>query len=381
MNFNSSKTGKEATFLLYEGSYKAIPFNVLLAFLLACDLARNQVPLLNVSIWFLAIFAISIFRYIFAYVCSRKKILQNTLKRNLHIFLLSTLLMGSAWGSCYLMALPYINPLHEFIIILVFGGMSAGSIASLSIYMPAYYAYIIPMFLPVIIYNYSLFDFDRTILATMFALFVIMVAITANLNKNLLNTIILLSTQKESLIKQLKVMSITDSLTNLYNRRYFEEILNRELDKAKHNQHTLSLILIDIDNFKIINDTFGHPYGDILLTKISEYLKKSFPTAPQSLFRVGGDEFAIILTDTPLKEIQSICKSIKQNFQYDFSLHDINLSNYSPIFDQITLSMGVVHVKPGTNASFIEQITNVVDKALYEAKHEGKNQIIVKELA
>ena len=102
-------------------------------------------PYLLVSIWFLAIIIVSLIRWAFCVEILKKmlyegKSQQATLKR----FTYLTLLMGMVWGSCYLITLPYITTLHEFIIILVFGGMSAGSIASLSVYMPAYYAYIYP---------------------------------------------------------------------------------------------------------------------------------------------------------------------------------------------------------------------------------------------
>lgn len=120
--------------------------------------------------------------------------------------------------------LHHISILQEFIIILVLGGMSAGAIASLSVYLPAYYAYILPMFLPVITYNYLTFELDRAMLATMFLLFVLMLVTSARINNLLLNRVFRLSREKQVLIDDLHQLSITDSLTGLYNRRYFESI-------------------------------------------------------------------------------------------------------------------------------------------------------------
>ncbi|MCW8418683.1 GGDEF domain-containing protein [Fluoribacter dumoffii] len=299
-------------------------------------------------------------------------------KKNLLIkFLLLTLSMGVAWGICYLISLTYVSVLYEFIIILVFGGLSAGSIAFLSVYLPAYYAYVFPMFIPVIIYNYLVFNMGRTIFATMFILFILMLLLSAIMNKKLLDKTFQLSQDKETLIYELQITSITDPLTGLYNRRHFEVLLPQELRRAKRNQYPLNLISIDIDNFKLINDNFGHPSGDKVLVSLGSLLTHICKRANDTIFRLGGDEFAAILVNQPLGESVHICHKINNLFKRNL-LNDFK-SKELAILNQVTLSMGIVNIH--FNSSYnMETVINVADKALYQAKKNGKNQIVIEQI-
>ncbi len=294
-------------------------------------------------------------------------------------FVILTFLTGCAWGAGYLMILPYLNEPHEYITILVLGGMCAGAIASLSMYMPAYLAYILPMFIPVIVYNYSFLSVDRTILATMFVLFIIMVIISASINRKLLDENFKLFSEKEKLIDELKVISRTDALTNLYNRRYFEALLPQELNRAKRNKYPLSLISIDIDNFKLVNDHNGHPSGDKLLINFAFLLNQTFKRSSDKVFRIGGDEFALIIVNQPVKKTVAVCKSINEQFKNQILKQSGEFKSDWLQTHQITLSIGIVniHSNYGTN---IEHVINTADKALYQAKQQGKNQIILKKI-
>ncbi|CAM2840084.1 two component response regulator with GGDEF domain [Legionella steigerwaltii] len=371
------KLGKEAIVLLIEGSKKAIPFNIILASLLAL-IIYPHVPFYLVSIWYCGILLISLIRWLFCRHIIKNKLYEVKKQYILITFFLLTLVIGIAWGSCYLISLPYVTELYEFIIILVLGGMSAGSIASLSAYLPAYYAYIFPMFLPVIIYNYSVLDIDRTILATMFSLFIVMLIVSARINKNLLDRTFQLSQDRESLIFELQLISITDPLTGLYNRRHFEVLFPQELERAKRNRYPLNLIFMDVDNFKLINDNFGHLYGDKFLIGIGELLNGVCQRANDTIFRLGGDEFAAILANQPLGEALSICRTISNQFRENLLHGDFNM-NEQTILEQVTLSMGLVNIH-FESSSNIETVISLADKALYQAKKGGKNQIIIEQL-
>lgn len=372
------KLGKEATLLLMEGSKRAIPFNIILASLLALIL-YHQVPFLLISGWYCGILIISFIRWNFC-----RRIIKNNLdpgeKQSILIkFFFLTLLMGIAWGGCYLISLAYVTELYEFIIILVFGGMSAGSVATLSVCLPAYYAYIVPMFLPVIAYNYSVLDMDRALLATMFLLFVVMLLIAAKINMKLLHKTFQLSQERETLIYELQIISITDPLTGLYNRRHFEFLFPLELQRAKRNRYPINLISMDVDNFKLINDNFGHPYGDKFLIGIAELLNSVCQRTNDTLFRLGGDEFAAILANQPLEEALSVCQTINGLFQKKIVHADDSNINDQTILEQVTLSIGIVNIHFDYSSN-IETVINLADKALYQAKKGGKNQIIIERL-
>ncbi|KTD69782.1 regulatory protein (GGDEF domain) [Legionella santicrucis] len=357
---------EEEMIFLFEGALRAIPFNIILALLLTLDLFNNKAPP-QLIIWILFIIVSSIIRWIFCHYVMIKHLYMTP--KILTLFVLLTFLMGAIWGSCYLLMLHHISILQEFIIILVLGGMSAGAIASLSVYLPAYYAYILPMFLPIIIYNYSTFDFDRAILATMFLLFVIMLFTSAKINNLLLNRVFRLSREKQVLIDDLHQLSITDSLTGLYNRRYFESILKTEWGIAQRNHFSIILISIDVDNFKLINDNLEHPYGDHFLIYISELLKSSFRRSNDFICRIGGDEFSVILVNQSVKESLVLCDLFNNKFNQ-------NKPQEKEIMRQITLSMGVAWIKSNYNLQ-IEKLITCADEALYQAKNKGKNKVEV----
>lgn len=369
----------DSIFLLFEGSLRAIPFNMLLALLLAIDLSFQRIPFHWVALWFSAICLISCARWIFCKRHLNNGFQKDNIRTSLIQFLMLTFLMGLTWSFCYGMAIYYLGELHEFITLLVFGGMCAGAIASLSVWFPAYIAYILPMFLPIIIYNYALLDVDRSILATMFLLFIIMLIVNAKLNNELLNKTFKLSHEKEELINELQVLSITDVLTGLYNRRHFEDIIYKEFNRGKRDKYALNLISIDIDNFKLINDTFGHPYGDKFLQYIATLLGQTLARANDIVFRLGGDEFAAILVNVTMDEALECCKKIKENFSQQTNFPDFLLLNSPALFSKITLSIGLVYI-PFDTTSTIANAVIAADKALYESKQEGKNKIIIKKL-
>ena len=362
---------KEEFVLLFEGSIRAIPFNIILALLLAIDLLYNKVPFQLVAVWMLAIILFSFIRWFFCHHVIKMHLYESDYSILIY-FTVLTIFMGSIWGACYLLMLPFISTLQEFIIILVLGGMSAGSIASLSVYLPAYYAYIFPIFLPIIVYNYWLLNVDRAILATMFLLFVSMLLISAKINNYLLNKVFRLSREKETLIDDLHKLSITDSLTGLYNRRYFESILQEEWYKAQRNHYSLVLVSIDVDNFKLINDNFGHPYGDNFLIYIAELLKNYFRRANDIICRIGGDEFSVIIVNQSIQEALAICNSFNAKF-------NDNKPQDKQLMRKITLSMGIVSIQ-FNHESKIENLVTCADEALYQAKKEGKNKMIIKVL-
>ncbi len=356
------KQKEEKSLLLLEGSLRAIPFNIVLSSLLAAILLYHDTPVALVGFWLFSIVLVSLIRWFFCFYVIRKGLLH---KSSLLITFVSlTLLMGTVWGASYWLTLPYLSQPNEFIVILVLGGMSAGSIASLSAYLPAYYAYIIPMFLPVIAYNFYIMNPDRAILALMFLLFIIMLIISAILNHRLLNQSLLLSNEKEKLIDKLHLLSITDPLTGAYNRRHFQSILEQELSKKRTNQSLLTLILVDVDNFKEINDKFGHPHGDRVLIETVQQLKKAFRREHDRLFRLGGDEFCIVLNNQSVQEIISLCQELVKIYP----------SNHMD-GSFITLSIGILPIPVDSKANY-DRIISSVDNALYKAKQSGKAKIV-----
>lgn len=171
--------------------------------------------------------------------------------------------------------------------------------------------------------------------------------------------------------KKLEKLSITDQLTNLYNRRYFDDVFERELNKSKRNKSVLSLILIDIDFFKKLNDTYGHARGDEVLKEVSNCLHSVCKRPNDLAFRVGGEEFTIVITDEDYNCVISLIDILQK------SIHDLKIPNESSLFSNyLTISGGIVSKIP-IQSDTIDSLMKIADERLYKAKKTGRNKIIV----
>ncbi len=169
--------------------------------------------------------------------------------------------------------------------------------------------------------------------------------------------------------KLIEILSITDGLTNIYNRRYFDEIFPKIINNAKRKNELISFLFMDIDHFKQYNDNYGHQKGDEVLIKFAKCLKESLNRSSDFAFRLGGEEFAIVYqTDTKEKAIE-FANIIKNNIEDLKIKHEFNSA--SPY---ITASMGLI-CKNANNID--DKIYKQADDLLYEAKRSGRNQIKV----
>jgi diguanylate cyclase (GGDEF)-like protein len=169
--------------------------------------------------------------------------------------------------------------------------------------------------------------------------------------------------------EDLRRISITDSLTDVYNRRFFQDRLAEELGRAKRHSHALSLIILDIDNFKNYNDAYGHLAGDEVLRVTSAVLKSSVRNI-DVVARFGGEEFAVILPVTEAMAAQDIAERIRHSFASRF------LPDHSALLQgNLSMSLGIACF-PKDSGSVLELIGNA-DKALYRAKLSGKNRVSI----
>jgi len=165
--------------------------------------------------------------------------------------------------------------------------------------------------------------------------------------------------------------SITDSLTRLANRRYFDEALKTEFYRLKRTGSTLSLIMLDVDHFKKFNDTYGHLAGDDCLRQIGTTLKRIVGRVPDIVARYGGEEFVVILPETENVGAETLAERIRNAVEALAIAHSASdISNY------VTVSLGVVTADTSRLAS-PERIVALADEALYSAKKSGRNQLVV----
>lgn len=176
-----------------------------------------------------------------------------------------------------------------------------------------------------------------------------------------------LAIENARLYNILRHKSHTDSLTRLWNHGFFQDQLSTEIDNAQEHQNPLSLIMMDLDNFKKLNDTHGHHTGDIVLKEISKILRESSRTNDYAC-RYGGEEFAIILTQTTKEQGLAIAERIRERVEqhvFEKLPENINL--------KVTLSIGLATYPH--DATSKETLIPEADRAMYKAKFSGKNQV------
>jgi len=181
------------------------------------------------------------------------------------------------------------------------------------------------------------------------------------------------SNNLEEMVEQrteiLKWLSITDPLTGLYNRRYFIEQIELEFKRAKRYNRDLSLLMLDIDHFKAVNDNYGHQVGDIVLRKISSIIINQLRDSDLA-FRYGGEEFMVILPETKPDDAMNVAKRMKQEIMdTEHAYRNLNF--------KVTASIGIVSIKDMLGRfETVDDIIKKVDDNLYKAKNSGRNTII-----
>ncbi len=183
---------------------------------------------------------------------------------------------------------------------------------------------------------------------------------------SLKHTLINLTETKQEL-ERTERLAITDGLTGLYNRGFFDESLDEEVKDSIQNNKSLSLIMMDIDGFKSVNDTLGHTIGDSVLAEISSVIKRSARGSDLSA-RYGGEEFAVILPNTNIHEAYEVAERIRK------TIEEIDFVVEGKPDTFVTISAGVTTLK-GTDLAI--DFLGRVDKALLTAKARGKNNVYV----
>lgn len=170
--------------------------------------------------------------------------------------------------------------------------------------------------------------------------------------------------------KRNEQLSITDDLTGLYNRRYFNQIIEREINRAKREHRSLAVAMMDIDFFKTINDTYGHQEGDQVLKQVADVLETSFHRATDFVFRMGGEEFLVISWFKSEAEFQSYLE------QLCFKVKSLGIENAASTEGVLTISVGAIYCDADalTNS---EELYKTVDRRLYQAKQTGRNKVVM----
>lgn len=173
-------------------------------------------------------------------------------------------------------------------------------------------------------------------------------------------------TEKNELIDELNQISITDVLTSLFNRRYLESLLSKEFERAKRYEKSMSLIFIDIDNFKRFNDNYGHSVGDVVLKQVASTVKQELRDIDTAC-RWGGEEFIILTPEIAATEASVLAERLRvavENMQCE----------YQGVTHKVTISLGVCELKQSHDSK--EDLIRDSDEAMLKAKQQGRNKVV-----
>ena len=170
--------------------------------------------------------------------------------------------------------------------------------------------------------------------------------------------------------EELKGMVMTDHLTGVANRKHLDEYLAREWRRARRGDTALAIIYLDIDNFKLFNDSEGHAAGDRGLKRVAAQLKKIGRRGGDLAARYGGEEFVMVMADTNLEQASIVAERIRK------SVSDLNITHpANQPYDRVTVSIGLASDVPSDDNT-VEQLLERADQAMYKAKKRGKNCVV-----
>jgi diguanylate cyclase (GGDEF)-like protein len=166
---------------------------------------------------------------------------------------------------------------------------------------------------------------------------------------------------------ELQQSVLTDPLTKIPNRRFFDERLPQEWERAKRSRKPISLLMLDLDHFKIYNDTYGHLNGDKVLQAVSKIFSHEKKRPADFVVRWGGEEFAVILPETDSQGAVHLAENIRKRIE------ETEITLDDGIKTKVTVSIGINSITPTHNDSYDDFIRNA-DEALYKAKEKGRNR-------
>ena len=295
-----------------------------------------------------------------------------------HFYVIGTFLSGLVWGSLCLFLDPSWPPPDQIILFAIYTGIIAGAFNTNTPYFIAFPAFYLP---PVLWLCYTMLQQRAegfATLITLFGIYIVLMYVSALKFHARLNRSLLLRFENEGLANRLAHSNVklatladTDELTGLRNRRAMFKRLNEEWNRHHRARKPLTLMYLDIDCFKQYNDTYGHECGDQCMVRIAQLLQDHAQRSSDLAARFGGEEFALILPETSLKEAEPIAASILQE------LHLLQIPHAtSTVAGHTTISIGIAALIPDRPDNDIV-LRQAADEALYKAKNSGRNRFIV----
>lgn len=290
-------------------------------------------------------------------------------------------LTGIAWGAGSLLIGPMLGDVDRVFILLILIGISGGAIPMLGIHKQTLFVFVVPTIIPYMIWvAFSLPDKSEVMLMILLLYMISIISAISRMDENMTENLRMkygLEQRTEKLQdanEKLEHLTLVDSLTQLYNRRFFEQQMEKEWKKCHRESKRLAMLVIDIDYFKKYNDTYGHAQGDECLKKVAGVLVEALHRPGDIIARVGGEEFVALLPGIDQEGAVKVAEAMQEK------MHEAKIPHRtSPIEDHVTVSIGLAVTYPVESATALG-LFKAADKALYRGKFMGRNHIVVGEL-
>ncbi|PMG43487.1 GGDEF domain-containing protein [Shewanella sp. 10N.286.52.B9] len=281
------------------------------------------------------------------------------------IFIALNVFQACMWTASSVMLIIYARQPFEFVGFILIIGIVTAATLSMSSFFKAYLVFFILMITPQIAIMLYFGEYQHFALL---AFIVSYIPATILLSKSMLDSRISSIKAHEDVEKsaeEFRRLSIMDNLTNIYNRRYFFEMAKKIMAIASRQQTSVSLLMIDIDHFKKVNDNYGHQAGDFVLIELARTLESSMRES-DIFARIGGEEFAILLNNTSMNDAKRIAEKIRIIIESKDFL-------YNTILIDTSVSIGVAEMTQ--EITTIEALYKQADTHLYLAKGHGRNRV------
>ncbi len=377
---------QEKVKLLYKNQLKSWIFSVLTSLIITFLSLNTEVMVIGIGWWliFIGIVLGRLWNTLqFNHVLAAGKTIDYKYWSNR--FYIGTLFAAVTWGVCGFILTPALDLLSQGYVFLVLTGMGAASIPFLGVDKRIAFSFQAISILPFGIYFSAELNAYGFIHLYIFALYLVgMVASVCRMDINLTDTMMLqyenlqmintmsnVNHKLQAANEKLETLSLEDTLTELYNRRYFEKQLEAKWKHDVWENKEITLMIIDIDFFKLYNDTYGHAEGDNCLKQVAQILKSSLRRPTDTIARIGGEEFVVMLPGAGVNVALKLAEQMQRQLDIANITHEA-----STLGGKVTVSIGIASVILEKNTTSLG-LFKAADKALYKAKKNGRNGVAI----
>lgn len=357
-------TGSQQLWFAFQNSILSLAASVFCAFVIVV-LLWPVVDNRGLIVWLGAISVVTMLRLVLQQRFELAKLTPGSCRYWHRYFVGSACASGCIWGALPIFLFPADSILHQAYMTFVLGGICAGAVSVYSPLRGAFPAFAVPILVPYALAMWPTGNNEGSLMSVLVGLFLLILLRSSRQSQKIVEDVLELQVKNAGLTRALHHRATHDSLVGLVNHGEFNRRLKRLASEQRLEGHEYSLIFLDLDLFKEVNDTGGHAAGDLVLQSVADILKRSL-RSDDTAARVGGDEFALLLNSCPHQRALEIAETIRRDIA---DMHvDYDGGTYA-----VRASIGVSYGKTGVHSA--DGMLKAADVACYSAKEKGRDRI------